>query len=115
MVELRTLTLLRIGQILAYYKLESQNRICRNQQPKAIFRGRALSVCRKPELIRIGIYKLIFRGLKMTEVTLIGQSHHKNSYAALNDFMFLAVSPVYYSGSNEPSLALPVQNVRTVP
>ncbi len=44
----------------------------KNQQPKAIFWGRAIPACRKLELI--GIFKLTFRRY----VTLIGQRHPRN-------------------------------------
>ncbi len=43
----------RIGQIPTYGKPKSQKRTLWNQQPKAIFRGRAILAWRKPELIRI--------------------------------------------------------------
>jgi hypothetical protein len=47
---------------LASQYAKSQKRIWWNQKPKAIFRGQAISACRKPELI--GIFKLAFRELK---------------------------------------------------
>jgi hypothetical protein len=58
---------------------------------------------------------------KTRKVTLVGQSHLRNPQAAENGFMLLSIDcmiciiqnknkklagpPVYYSGSNEPSLA----------
>jgi hypothetical protein len=73
LVELGTVTVLRIGQIpeddlpllanpgLLQVGISKEDLLKSAQQPKAIFQGRAFSACLKPELIMIGIYKLIFQ------------------------------------------------------
>jgi hypothetical protein len=108
---------------LLYDKLEPQKRIWWTQQPKAIFRGRAIPACHKPELI--GIFKLTFRGLRnaskslwlvkvipgilkphLMVLSLLCSSREIVTLTFLNK---LSGPPVYYIGKNEPGLDPPVQ------
>ncbi len=91
---------------------KSEKRIWWHQLSKVIFRGQAIPTCDKPEVLIwfSGDRKITDSDFGWTKSSQKSLSRTKNDFILLSwDCMIKNLPPVWYSGSNEPSLAPPVQ------